>query len=386
VNPTLCKPEAHSGIELLEPLRFSQKHSTDLRQFIQTLDDEGRLVRVREIVDWKFEIGRMTRESRTPLLFENIQDYPGQRVFTNGLCDTPSIGLVLGLDLGASRKTLGHRALVTEAQERITTPIKPKLVENGPVRENILRGEAVDLLTLPVPHWNDRDVGRYIGTWHVNVTKDPETGARNVGIYRMQILDSTQATVSASPHSHLARHVAKSERDGQPLPMAVAIGVNEAVIMAAAAGYPEGIDEFELAGALQQEALELIPCETVNLEVPANSEIVIEGFIQPDVRVQDGPYFDYTGKTNTNLNAFVFHATRLMFRSNPIFRGASIGVPGAEDHQLFAFLAELNLVNFHGSSIKHAAQNFLLKRRCFRAFQFVGKVGATIRSAFALGA
>jgi UbiD family decarboxylase len=117
----------------------------------------------------------------------------------------------------------------------------------------------------------------------------------------------------------------------------------------------------------------------VDLQVPARSEIVIEGLIQPRVRVQDGPYFDYTGKPNTNPNAFLFEATRLMFRNNPIFRGTAIGLPGAEDHQLFAFLAELGLVDFHGSRVKQAIQQLLLKRRFFRAFQLAGKMGVVVR-------
>lgn len=351
----------------------SSGDSISLRHFIQVLDDAGLLLRVREQVDWRFEIGRMTRESGEPLLFENIKDYPGQRVFTNGLCDTSAIGLALGLEFDNSRK-----AIVAEAKERIATPLKPRMVETGPVLENIVPSKDIDLLKLPVPHWSEHDAGRYVGTWHINVTKNPETGSRNVGVYRMQLLGSKQVTVSASPRSHLARHFAVAEKAGQPLPMAVAIGVSETVLMAAASAYPDAMDEYELAGALQQEAIPLLQCGTVKLEVPAQSEIVIEGLIQPGVRVTDGPYFDYTGKPNTNPRAFLFEATRLMFRSNPIFRGTSIGVAGAEDHQLFAFLAELNLVDFHGSRLKQMVQNILLKRRLFRAFQFSGKLGALL--------
>jgi 4-hydroxy-3-polyprenylbenzoate decarboxylase len=148
--------------------------------------------------------------------------------------------------------------------------------------------------------------------------------------------------------------------------MAVAIGVSEAVIMSAAAAYPYGMDEYELAGGLLQKAVELIECQTVNLEVPANSEIVIEGLIHPGVRVQDGPYFDYTGTTNTNPAAFLFEATQIMFRNNPIFRGTSIGIPGAEDHQLLAILAELSLLDFHRSSVKKHIQDMVLKQRLLR--------------------
>jgi len=361
------------GTALLSPGAELSGEPPDLRQFIQVLADAGRLVRVKEATDWKLEIGRITRECRTPLLFENIKGYPGQRVFTNGLCDIASTSLALGLGCGATRK-----ALIENAKRRMVRPIKPKLVNNGPVLENIVDAEDIDLLKLPVPQWSNQDGGRYLGTWHINVTKDPESGSRNVGVYRMQLLGPRRATVSASPRSHLSQHVAKAERSGQALPMAIAIGVSEPLVMAAAAAYPAGMDEYDLAGGLQQQALKLISCQTVDLEVPARSEIVIEGLIQPEVRVQDGPYFDYAGKPNTNPNAFLFVATRLMFRNNPIFRGASIGLPGAEDHQLFAFLAELGLVDFHGSRIKQSAQRFLLKRRFFRTFQFVGKMGAAV--------
>ncbi len=369
---TLASNELRPGADALASLN-SSGDSTSLRHFIQALDDAGLLVRVREEVDWKFEIGRMTRESRAPLLFENVKDYPGQRVFTNGLCDTSAIGLALGLEFDTSRKTL-----VAEAKKRIATPVKPRIVGIAPVLENIVHASDIDLLKLPVPHWSEYDAGRYLGTWHINVTKDPETGSRNVGVYRMQLLGPRQVTVSASPQSHLARHFAVAEKAGQPLPMAVAIGVSETVLMAAASAYPDATDEYELAGALQQGAIPLLQCGTVNLEVPAQSEIVIEGLIQPGVRVTDGPYFDYTGKPNTNPRAFLFEATRLMFRSNPIFRGTSIGLAGAEDHQLFAFLAELKLVDFHGSRLKQMVQNVLLKRRLFRAFQFSGKLGALL--------
>lgn len=331
-------------------------------------------MRVKEPTDWNFEIGRIARESSTALLFEDVIGYPGHSVFTNGLRDTACIALALGLPARPTRK-----ALIDETKKRIVTPIKPSLVDTGPVLENIIQASDVDLLKLPVPHWHASDAGRYIGTWHINVTKDPETGCRNVGVYRMELLGPKQATVSASPRSHLAQHFAAAEKGGLPLSMAVAIGVSETVMMAAAAAYPAGMDEYALAGGLQQEPVQLISCQTVDLEVPAQAEIVIEGFIHPGVRVQDGPYFDYTGKPNTNPNAFLFEATRLMFRNNPIFRGTSIGAPGAEDHELFAFLAALNLVDFHGSRAKQGVQNLLLKQRLFQAFQLVGKIGAFVR-------
>ncbi len=248
------------------------------------------------------------------------------------------------------------------------------MVAGGPVLENILQKSDIDFLEFPVPQWSREESGRYLGTWHINVTRDPESRVRNIGVYRMQVLNCNQATVSTSPRSHLSRHLAQAERQGRPLQMAVAIGVAEPLVMAAGASCPYGLDEYELAGSLSGEAVQLIKCRTVDLEVPANSEIVIEGFIHPNRRVKDGPYFDYAGKPNTNPAAYLFEATSLMFRNTPIFRGAAIGHAGAEDLQLFTLLSELGLLDFHGSRLRHAVQKNLIKLRLFRAFQFAGRI------------
>ena len=347
----------------------------DLRSFVDLLAKQGRLKRIGRQVDWRLEIGKITRENRVPLLFENIKDYPGHRVFTNGLSDVELIGLAVGIKPGQSRQQI-----VAEIKNRARNPLPPTLVEAGPVQQNVIPASDIDFLSLPVPQWNPQDAGRYIGTWHLNVTRDPETSVRNVGVYRMQVLGPKQATVSTSPTSHLGLHVAKAEKAGRPLQMAIAIGVSEPVMMAASAACPVGFDEYDLAGSLEKESVKLIRCETVDLEVPADSEIVIEGALKPGVRATDGPYLDYAGKANTNPSAFVFEATRLMFRNNPIFRGTSIGGPGAEDHQLFAVLAQLDLVDFHGRRSRQLVQNQLLKQRLYRAFQFAGRLGGLIRN------
>jgi len=339
-----------------------------LRGFIEMLDTEGVLVRVRERVHWKLDIGRITRECGLPLLFEVIEDYPESYVFTNGLYDAGAIALSLGLGFNTTLS-----ALVNEARARLRAPVPPEIIETRTLPTSYVDPGTVNLLSLPVPLWDKSEKGRYIGTWHINVSRDPETGERNLGVYRMQVMDALHATVNVSKGSHLFEHIAKAEREGRPLPMAVAIGVPEAVMIAAAAAYPRGGDEYELAGALLQRPVKLIRCGTVDLEVPSESEIIIEGLIQPHVRVVDGPFFDYSGKPDQNPDAFLFEATRLVHRRNPIFRGASVGRPGAEDHQLFAFLAQIGLLDFHGSRARHTVQNFFVRQRCFRAFQWTGR-------------
>lgn len=357
------------------PAEIPQKNShafassTDLRGFITSLSAHGLLRRVSEPVDWKFELGERTRNSQVPLLFENVRGYPGHRVFTNGLGNFSAIALALGMLPKQSRPKA-----IEEIKKRISAARPPLLLESGPVQKNIVEADEIDFLKFPVPHWSREESGRYIGTWHINVTRDPESRARNVGVYRMQVLGRNLATVSTSARSHLARHFAKSEKQGRPLEMAVAIGVPEPVMIAAGASCPFGSDEYELAGSLSGDPVPLLKCETVDLEVPANSEIVIEGFLHPHKRVPDGPYFDYTGTPNTNPSAYLFEATRLMFRDNPIFRGAAIGYAGAEDLQLFALLAELGLLDFHGSRLRHAVQKVLMQLRWFRTFQLAGRI------------
>lgn len=341
----------------------------DLRAFIESLSNAGRLMRVSREVDWKFELGEIVRSQRSPILFQNVKGYPGSCVFANGLSSVAEVGLALGMSVSSNK-----REIVLELKRRKSLRLEPKMVGTSPAFENIWSGDEIDLLRFPVPHWNRQDRGRYIGTWHVNVSKDPETGARNVGVYRMELLGPRQTTVSTTSGSHLGMHLTKAEQQGRPLEMAVAIGTSEVVVMAGSAACPYGVDEYELAGALQQESIQLIQCRTVNLEVPAESEIVIEGVIKPGVRVLDGPYFDYVGKPSVNPQAYLFEATRVMSRRNPIFRGASIGMPGAEDQNLLAALASMDLWDFHGSRSKRWLQSYFLRNEMFKAFQLAGRI------------
>lgn len=343
----------------------------DLRGCIAILSAAGRLKRVTEPVHWQVGLAQRTVGEKQPILFEQILGYPGHRIFTNGLCDAQAIALTLGLPLTTDRS-----ALVGEARRRLAHRIAPRVVEQGPILENLVEGSKMSLFNLPVPQWNPVESGRYIGTWHLNITHNPETGSRNVGVYRMQILGPDSTTVSTSSRSDLGRHMTYAERHNRPLPMAVVIGAPEAAVIAAAAGFPEGVDELRVAGGLLAEPIEVLTLPDSQLQVPASSEFVLEGEIEPHVRVSDGPYFDYTGKPHTNPAAYRFRVNRLWFRNDPIFRGTAVGQPGAEDHQLFAFLAALGLVDFHGSPLKRFVQNQLLKRQSFRFFQIAGSLGS----------
>lgn len=350
----------------------------DIREFIAALDGSGDLIRFKEEIDWKFGVGDRARSVQAwgpegrAILFENVKGYPGHKIFTNGLGSHKRMAIALGIDPGTS-----FREIAQEFTRRIANPIGPVLVDHAPLSENIHTESAVDLTKLPIPWWNRLDGGRYIGTWHLNITRDPDTGIRNVGIYRMQLLSSRTTAISISPGSHLAVHIEKAARRGVPLEMAAAIGVDETLIMAGASAPPYGVDEYYLAGGLSRKPVELIACNTVDLAVPASSEIVLEGTIDPTERVSEGPFLDYAGIPKKDPNGYVFDVSALKFRNNPIFRGTAVGLPGAEDHLLCSLLSKAGCLDFHGNRIRQKVQNTLIKRGFFRTFQFVGRVRQT---------
>jgi len=347
----------------------------DLRSLISELDKLKLLTRVERLVDWKYEIGAITREAKSAILFTNVKDYPGCSVLTGAMSNKRLIATALGFP-----QTLEDNRIRAVFRERLKNPLDPIIVNDKfPLHDNILSGKAVNLYNFPVPQWSEIDGGRFIGTWHLNVTKDPLRGNRNVGVYRMQILSKTTASISVSPFSHLSQHLKMVQSQCKPLEMAVCIGVSEAVVMCGAAAFPYGTDEFAMAGALAEKPLELVKCNSIHIEVPSDSEIVLEGEIKPDCRVKDGPYLDYAGIASSNPAAYLFEVKSIMHRNNPIFRGTAVGAAGGEDHELLSFLSKFGLVDFHGSKIRQKIQNACLKNRNFKLFQMSGRLGTLFR-------
>lgn len=353
----------------------------DLRDFISSLHQQNELLTIDQIIDWKYEIGDKIKQvcsgSKKPpaILFKNIKEYPNFSIFTNGLATYSKIALALGLDHNTS-----FRNIIKILNKRMSNPIEPVIISSGPVQENVLLDDKLDLYNLPVPWWNRSDAGRYIGTWHLNVTKDPHNGKRNVGCYRMQLTGTNSIAFSVSPKSDIMTHIIENEKLDQSLEMAVVIGVQESLLMVAGAALPYGVDEYAIAGGLEEKAVELVKCKTINLEVPANSEIVIEGKTVKGKRVKEGPFLDYAGIPSVNPRAPLFEVSCIMYRNNPVFRGSMVGYPGAEDHILYSLIAQSDYFNFHGSNLRNKVQKLLLKRRLFKLFQLTGRVGKIIKS------
>ena len=218
----------------------------------------------------------------------------------------------------------------------IKNPVPPKLVSEGPCQEDVLKGADVDLGKLPIPIYSDKDAGPYI-TVGVQISKDPETGAKNASIYRMQVKGKNRLGIMSDVFQHLATQFAKAEAKGNPLEVAVAIGVDPVIPLASQVKAPYGVDELEIAGGIRGQPVEVVKCKTVDLEVPATAEIVIEGKVLPNVRDPEGPFGEFTGFYGKREDNPVVEVTAITHRKNPIFQAALTGLPTTENHVLKEF-------------------------------------------------
>ena len=326
----------------------------DLRHFIRFLEEKGELKRVPLEVDWRYEVAgwvRRTMDLRPKgpaLFFENIKGYSKDyRILSAAVGTYPRFAMALGLDPHAP-----PREIINVFKERIEKPIQPAMVSTGPVKENIHTGGDINLFKFPVPWWTPRDGGRYMGTWHGVVTKDPDTGQRNVGMYRVMVHDEKHTGLGFLPFTQMGYHYAERERRDQALEVALVIGADETVPMVAGTGFPPSVDEFTMAGALRQEPVELVKCETVDLEVPANAEIVVEGLLLPHERKGEGPFSEHTGYHGGGVRMRpILKVTAVCHRNQPIFRGCLLGKPTTEDHILYDIgvsSAALRMFETHG--------------------------------------
>ncbi len=303
----------------------------DLRGYLSHLEEKGQLLRVNQEVDPKFEIAagiRRTSDVEGPaLLFENIKNYPGWRVL-GGLFATRKL---VALALETPEDQLLERYMTLEEKR-----IPPEMVATGPCKEICWKGGEVDLHRLPMVTHSEKDVGPYI-TIGVQIGKDAESGVRNVSIHRMLLLGKDRLSLWAPSDHHLGRMILKAEEKGRGLEVATAIGVEPTIIIGSQAKVPYGVDEFHVAGGLRGAPVKLTRCETIDVEVPATAEVVIEGVTLPRERVADGPYGEYPGTYSEAKNAPVLKVTAITMRKNPIYQTALTGMPVTENHTLIEY-------------------------------------------------
>jgi len=306
----------------------------DLRDWLSKLESEGELNRIKAQVDWDKEIGAVTSVARqrglSGLLFENIKDYQNTRcrkLFTGSLVNSRQVALMLGLP-----KDTHHRDLVTTFRERFKNPIKPVAVKSGQVKENIVKGDDISLYDFPVPLWNRLDGGRYIDTLGAVITRDPDTGIQNVGIYRGMIVGKNKTAKIIAPTQHIGQHFSRYKELGREMPVAVVYGWDPSLPFAGCAPVPKEVCEYDVMGSVRQEPVELVKCETSDLEVPASAEIVVEGFMSPDPETfeLEGPFGEYTGYYAWQKEKRpVLRVECITHRNDPIFMGTlASALPG----------------------------------------------------------
>ena len=189
-----------------------------------------------------------------------------------------------------------------------------------------------------VPWWAEKDGGRYIGTWHQVVTKDPDTGWVNVGTYRMMVHERDLCGIQLSPFQHAGMMYSKYQKMQKPMPIAVAIGCDPVAMFVSGSPFPADVNEWEMAGALRQEPMKLVKCETVDLEVPAEAEIILEGEVSPAGMRKEGPFGEHTGYYGGGVRELpVVKINCITNRHNPIFRGSAVGIPITEQTRLSGF-------------------------------------------------
>ena len=328
------------------------------RHFLETLEQAGELTRVSDPVDTDLLITEWAdREMKSlgggkALLFEQpvvdgqVSKFP---VAINTMGSRKRIAMALGresidevaqeiqLILKAKPPTDLREGFALLKQGIHLLHARPKQVRDAPCQEIIHRiesdaGRADDfsLRHLPILKCWPKDGGRFITLPNVH-TRDPETGARNVGVYRMQIFDERTTAMHWQVHKVGARHGKRYYERNEAMPVAVALGGDPALSFSATAPLPDGLDEILFAGFLRRKSIEMVKCKTIDLEVPASVDLVLEGYVQPGEMRPEGPFGDHTGYYTAVEDYPVFHLTAITHRRDAVYPTTIVGIPPMED-------------------------------------------------------
>jgi len=289
------------------------------------------------------EIGEITEmldhSAGSPcVLFDDVPGFDTGRVIVNCNGTLRRQAITLGLDPA----TVSHDVLLDfwARTLRELQPIAPVEVDDGPIRENVVSGQAIDLGRFPAPIWHPKAGGRYIGTASLNILRDPDTDWVNVGTYRNQVLDRNHVGIYISPGKH-GRMIRERYFDrGERVPVVVVVGSDPLLFVAACSEAPRyGTDELAWAGAVRGAPVEVIRGELTGLPIPAHAEIALEGFIDPVERRAEGPYGEAYGYYSERVaDCPVVTVERIYHRDDPIILGCPQGKPPHEDNRFGAYL------------------------------------------------
>ena len=307
---------------------------TDLRAFLAAVEEGGEVKHVAG-AHWDRELGAVTevlyreKVDKSPLLlFDEVPGYgKGMRCLYGMLGSPMRLALGLGIDPAQSGD---RRTMLDTYRSRIKSqePIPPRIVDDGPVMENVDCDGDVDLLKFPVPIHHEHDGGRYIGTACGVVTRDPDSGRINIGTYRVQVNGPDVATsyISNGKQGRIQRD--KYLKAGRPCPMAIVVGIDPATYIAARYTLSDNVPELDWAGGLVGRPIDCIEGELTGLPFPANSEIVLEGEVSPDETAMEGPFGEWTGYyAGEAREEPVIRIKRVYYRNDPILTCAASQKP-----------------------------------------------------------
>jgi len=319
----------------------------NLGEFLNALRSEGELVEVKASVDPELEVteiyDRVVKKEGPALLFTNVRG-SSMPLVINLFGSTKRMSMALGvktlseiaarihsfLDLKPPRGLFEKLAMIPKLSE--LHAVLPKFVKAAPCQEKvILVGEGKMLDQLPLIQCWPKDGGKFI-TFPIVITKDPETNQRNCGLYRMHVYNDQTTGMHWQIHKDGAEHFRKLKPGSKGrLPVACVIGADPAIMFAAACPLPNGMDEMMLAGFLRKKSVELVKCKTIDLEVPAEAEIVLEGYVEEGEMRLEGPFGDHTGFYSRAKDFPVFHVTCMTHRKNPVYVTTVVGRAPMED-------------------------------------------------------
>ena len=308
----------------------------DIRDFISQAEDEGMLHRIKAQVDWDLElshIAKINEEKGGPaLLFENVKGYDSP-VITSVCTTTQRLALIMGLPRSSTLVDL-----MREWVDKAGTKIPPTWAESGPCKENVMVGDEVDLFKFPAPKFYPLDGGRFFGTAHFVVTKDPDTGWVNLGTYRLQLLDKSTLGTQFIKGKHADIMLKKYGERKEPMPVAVVVGGDPLLFLMGAARLSAFDSEYDFAGAIRGQGIEVVKGETVDLPVPASAEIVVEGEVDAEAFKPEGPFGEYTGYysgVGTDPRNFI-KVNCVTHRNNPVFWSTTVGRAVTDTHMTMA--------------------------------------------------
>jgi UbiD family decarboxylase len=338
-----------------------QWHYSDLREWLREADKLGELKTVLG-ASWKDEIGLASdvvipSDDGPAIIFDEVPGCPkGFRLLINVFAGKRR-GMTLGFPQGLSKQELSQAYF--EHYQKKQQHIPPVVVEDGPIFQNMLTSDAVDINKFPTPIWHANDGGRYIGTGCYSVTMDPDEHWINVGCYRAMIQDQRSVSLLIVPGKHGYMHREKYFRRGEKMPLVIVVGGDPLFFFMAGTEHPYGLCEYDIVGGMRRKPVELVRGKITGLPFPASAEIVLEGFLNNDNRKNEGPFGEWTGYYASDESAQpVLEIEAVYHRNDPIILGVPPLGGGSDEMARYRAIMRSAMLKheLHGAGVPDVTQ------------------------------